>query len=52
MTIESFPKLVTYDKPGFFLNKIAKTQGEKNSRAQKLKPNFAQKLKVPELFLN
>ena len=32
------------------MNKIAKTQGEKNSRPQKLKGNFAQKLKVPELF--
>merc|ERR1712026_536364 len=34
----------------FFFNKIAKTQGKKNSRPQKLKGNFAQKLKVPELF--
>ena len=37
---------------GFFIDKISKTQGEKNSRMWKFKPNFAQKLKVPELFHN
>ena len=36
--------------PGFFFNQIAKTQQLKNSRTLKLKPKFAQKLKVPKLF--
>ena len=35
----------------FFLNKIAKTQAQKNSRIPKLKLKFAPKLKVPELLL-
>ena len=37
---------------GFCLNRIIKTQDEINSRPQKLNANFAQKLKVPELFQN
>ena len=40
------------ERQAFLWNKISKTQGESNSRAPKLKPNFFKKLKVPELFLN
>ena len=39
-----------YTKPGFFFDKNLKTQGEKNSRRKKLKPNFGQKLNLPELL--
>ena len=42
----------TFSNPGFFLNKIAKTQAQKNSRIPKLKLKFAPKLKVPELLLS
>jgi len=37
---------------GFFLNKIPKTQAEKNSRTSKLKVNFSEKLNVFALKLN
>ena len=38
--------------PGFFLNKIIKTQARKNSIFSKLKANSASKLKVLDLLFS
>ena len=38
------------NRQAFLLCTGLKTQGQKNSRISKLKPNFGEKLKVSELF--